>query len=94
MPTKVIEYMARGLPVITTPLLLAVDLVQAADCGFIVPFNDPQAAADAILKLDADPDLRVTMGARGHEAVHRDLGWPKAAREFVAQLEQWSRDSL
>jgi glycosyltransferase involved in cell wall biosynthesis len=91
MPTKVIEYMARGLPVITTPLPLAVDLVQSADCGFVVPFNDPQAAADAILKLDADPDLRVAMGARGHEAALRDLGWPKAAKEFVAQLEQWAR---
>jgi glycosyltransferase involved in cell wall biosynthesis len=91
MPTKVIEYMARGLPVITTPLPLAVDLVQSADCGFVVPFNDPQAAADAILKLDADPDLRVSMGARGHEAALRDLGWPKAAKEFVAQLEQWAQ---
>ncbi|MCW2935787.1 MAG: glycosyl transferase [Actinomycetia bacterium] len=91
MPTKVIEYMARGLPVITTPLPLAVDLVQSADCGFVVPFNDPQAAADAILKLDADPDLRMAMGTRGHEYAKRDLGWPKAAREFVAQLEQWAR---
>jgi glycosyltransferase involved in cell wall biosynthesis len=91
MPTKVIEYMARGLPVITTPLPLAVDLVQSADCGFVVPFNDPRAAADAVLKLDADPDLRVTMGARGHEAARRDLGWPKYAKEFVTQLEQWAR---
>jgi len=91
MPTKVIEYMARGLPVITTPLPLAVDLVQSADCGFVVPFNDPQAAADAILKLDADPDLRLTMGLRGHEYAKQNLGWPTAAKEFVAQLEKWSR---
>ncbi len=91
MPTKVIEYMARGLPVITTPLPLAVDLVQSADCGFVVPFNDPQAACEAILKLDSDPGLRVAMGARGHEAALRDLGWPEAAKAFVAQLEQWSR---
>ena len=67
MPTKVAEYMARGVPVVTTPLPLAVDLVEAADGGFVVPFNDPRAAADAILKLDADPDLRVKMGLRAHE---------------------------
>jgi glycosyltransferase involved in cell wall biosynthesis len=91
MPTKVIEYMARGLPVITTPLPLAVDLVQSADSGFVIPFNDPQAAADAILKLDADPDLRVKMGLRGHEYAKDNLGWPKAAKAFVAQLEQWAR---
>jgi glycosyltransferase involved in cell wall biosynthesis len=83
--------MARGIPVITTPLPLAVDLVRSAECGFVVPFNDPVAAADAILKLDADPDLRAAMGERGHEAAGRDLGWPAAAKQFVAQLERWSR---
>ena len=40
MPTKVVEYMAHGVPVITTPLPLAVELVQNADCGFVVPFGD------------------------------------------------------
>jgi glycosyltransferase involved in cell wall biosynthesis len=91
MPTKVIEYMARGLPVVTTPLPLAVDLVQSADCGFVVPFNDPRAAAEAVLKLDADPDLRLAMGTRGHEAALRELGWPRHAEAFVAQLSQWAR---
>jgi glycosyltransferase involved in cell wall biosynthesis len=91
MPTKVVEYMARGLPVITTPLPLAVGLVEGADCGFVVPFNDPKGAAEAVLRLDADPGLRVKMGERGHEAASRDLGWPAEARKFVTQLEQWSR---
>ena len=92
MPTKVIEYMAHGLPVITTPLPLAVELVEGADCGFIVPFNDPKAAAEAVLRLDADPSLRVKMGERGHEAAKRDLGWPAEASKFVTQLEQWARN--
>jgi glycosyltransferase involved in cell wall biosynthesis len=91
MPTKVVEYMARGVPVITTPLPLAVDLVRNAECGFVVGFGDVQAAADAVLKLDGDPGLRVTMGARGHEAAKRSLGWPADARAFVAQLEAWAR---
>jgi glycosyltransferase involved in cell wall biosynthesis len=92
MPTKVHEYMARGLPVITTPLPLAEDLVKNADCGFVVPFNDSKAAADAVLRLDADPDLRVKMGLRGHEAARNSLGWAADARAFVAQLETWARE--
>lgn len=91
MPTKVIEYMARGLPVITTPLPLAVELVEGAECGFVVPFNDPAATAEAVLRLDADPSLRVKMGELGHQAAQRDLGWPAEAAKFVAQLEQWAR---
>jgi len=90
MPTKVAEYMARGVPAVTTPLPLAVELVEAADGGFVVPFNDPQAAADAILKLDADPDLRVTMGQRAHGYALRHLAWPPHAAAFVSQLETWA----
>jgi glycosyltransferase involved in cell wall biosynthesis len=90
MPTKVVEYMARGVPVVTTPLPLAVELVENADCGFVVPFGDATAARDAILRLDADPELRVKMGLRGHDAAQRTLGWPAAARDFVAQLEAWA----
>ena len=90
MPTKVAEYMARGVPVVTTPLPLAVELVEAADGGFVVPFNDPRAARDAILKLDADPDLRVKMGLRAHEYALQNLAWGPHAAAFVAQLETWA----
>ena len=90
MPTKIAEYMARGVPAVTTPLPLAVELVEAADGGFVVPFNDPQGAAEAILKLDADPDLRVKMGLRAHEYALRNLAWPPHAAAFVAQLEAWA----
>jgi glycosyltransferase involved in cell wall biosynthesis len=90
MPTKVAEYMARAVPVVTTPLPLAVGLVEAADAGFVVPFNDPQAARDAILKLDADPDLRVKMGLRGHEYALENLAWAPHAAAFVGQLEAWA----
>jgi glycosyltransferase involved in cell wall biosynthesis len=90
MPTKVAEYMARGVPVVTTPLPLAVELVEAGDAGFVVPFNDPQAACDAILKLDADPDLRVKMGLRAHEYALGNLAWAPHAAAFVAQLESWA----
>jgi glycosyltransferase involved in cell wall biosynthesis len=90
MPTKVAEYMGRGVPVVTTPLPLAVELVEAGDCGFVVPFNDPQGAADAILKLDTDPGLRVEMGLRAHEYALRNLAWPPHAAAFVAQLEAWA----
>lgn len=90
MPTKVAEYLARGVPVVTTPLPLAVELVEAAEAGFVVPFNDPRAARDAILKLDADPGLRVKTGLRGHQYALEHLAWPPHAAAFVAQLEAWA----
>jgi glycosyltransferase involved in cell wall biosynthesis len=91
LPTKVVEYMARGVPVVTTPLPAAAELVTRHECGYVVPFGDPRAAADAVLELAADSSLRTKMGRRGHEAAHRSLGWPADARAFVAQLEEWAK---
>ena len=90
MPTKVAEYMARGVPVVTTPLPLAVDLVERHECGFVVPFGDAGAAAEAVLSLQRDPARRDAMGARGHQGASEYLRWPDDARAFVAQLEQWA----
>jgi len=67
-----------------------VELVEAADGGFVVPFNDPAAAAEAVLKLDADPDLRRAMGERGHAYALANLSWPPQAAAFVTQLEVWA----
>jgi glycosyltransferase involved in cell wall biosynthesis len=94
LPTKVVEYMARGVPVVTTPLPVAAELARGHECGFVVPFGDPRAAADAVLQLDRDSSLRLTMGRRGHEAAYSSLGWPADAREFVAQLESWAKEKL
>ena len=94
LPTKVVEYMARGVPVVTTPLPAAAELARGHECGFVVPFGDPRAAADAVLGLDGDISLRAKMGRRGHEAASRSLGWPSDAREFVAQLELWAKKKL
>jgi glycosyltransferase involved in cell wall biosynthesis len=91
MPTKVVEYMALGVPVISTPLPLAADLVNGAECGYVAPFGDVAAACDAVLALDRDPDLRVKMGLRGHDAARQSAGWAADARVFVAQLESWAR---
>jgi len=89
--TKAIEYMARGVPVITTPTPPAPDVVERHRAGFVVPFEDPKAAAEAVTRLRDDGALRVEMGRRGHEAALAEYAWPVHARQFVAQLEAWAR---
>lgn len=88
LPTKVIEYMAHGVPVVTTPLPLAATLVHEARCGVVVPFDDPAAAADAVLALHRDDAGRASMAARGHAAALRDWNWDVDGRDFVAELER------
>ncbi|MFC0036940.1 glycosyltransferase [Actinomadura rayongensis] len=90
MPTKVIEYMARGLPVVTTPNPAAAKLVEEAGAGFVVPYGDPEAVADAVRKLHNDAELRADLGKRGHETALARYHWPIQAESFVAHLESWA----
>ncbi|MEV4254824.1 glycosyltransferase family 4 protein [Spirillospora sp. NPDC049652] len=90
MPTKVVEYMARGIPVITTPNPPAVGIVEPSGCGEVVPFADPAAAAAAIRRLRADAERRAAMAERGHATARARFHWPLQAVPFVRQLELWA----
>jgi glycosyltransferase involved in cell wall biosynthesis len=90
MPTKIIEYMAHGIPVITTPNPPAADIVDPAGSGVIVPFEDPAAAAQAILRLHGDAALRTDLAKRGYDTARARFHWPVQAEHFVTQLESWS----
>lgn len=85
-PSKVIDYLARGVPVVTTPLPRAEDLVTRSGGGLVVPFGDPGAAAAAVSRLAAHPALRRRLGAAGHAYATRHLDWGRAAEGFVAAL--------
>ena len=88
-PTKVIEYMAHAVPVVSTPTPPAVALVEGAECGYVVPFEDAAAAADAVRRLYDDPAARQAMASRGRAAALRDHDWRRDGAEFVRVLEEW-----
>ncbi|MDH2427813.1 glycosyltransferase [Sphaerisporangium sp. TRM90804] len=90
LPTKVMEYMARGVPVVSTPLPMAASAVGRAGCGVIVPFGDVDAAERAVLRLRDDPERRAAMGARGYAEARGHYHWPDHAPAFVSALEAWA----
>jgi glycosyltransferase involved in cell wall biosynthesis len=88
LPTKIVEYSALGVPVITTPLPLAVELVRSENIGLEVPWNDPNAVVEAILKLRAEPELRSQLGGNGHKVALRDYDWNHLSADFVKVMDQ------
>jgi glycosyltransferase involved in cell wall biosynthesis len=90
-PTKVMEYMASGVPVVTTPNPSSVELVQAHSSGLVVPFDDPSAVAAAVISLRADAGLRERLGAAGRAAAVATMDWATSAPVFVEQLRSWGR---
>jgi rhamnosyl/mannosyltransferase len=64
------EYMAAGLPVVSTDLGTGTSYVnQDGVSGLVVAANDPGALATGIGRLLSDPTLRVNMGTAGRARV-------------------------
>jgi len=87
MPTKVIEYLAHGVPAVSTPLPVPAELLERTGAGILVPFRDVPAAVDAVLGLHRDPERARELGAAGHAAAAEGYDWEKVAPVFIAALE-------
>jgi glycosyltransferase involved in cell wall biosynthesis len=91
MPTKVLEYMACGTVVVSTPLPLAVEVI--ANDGIVLSgFGESivSEAAKAIVELCNNSELRENMIQRAFVRVERDYNWLKAGPEFVRLIEDAS----
>ena len=67
IPRSLIEATACARPIIATDAIGCREVVRNGVDGFLVPPNDVEAAADALVRLAADPALRQTYGAAGHQ---------------------------
>lgn len=67
LPGVCIEAMASHLPVVSTAVGGAVDLVEDGLTGRLVPPNDSEAMATALLELLNDPSRRAQMGNAGYQ---------------------------
>lgn len=75
-PKAVLEALACGLPVITTPVSVLPVLI-ATGCGLVIPERTPKAVAEAVRTLILNPELYRSMSAQALET----------ARQY--SLEEW-----
>ena len=59
------------------------EIVDDGVTGFIVPPRNPEALADAIVKLLKDDKLRREMGENAYKKLKRDLSWDKIAEKTI-----------
>lgn len=88
MPTKVVEYLAHGVPAITTPLPVPADLVRRSGGGAIVPFGDVDAVVGQIARWHGDPEEAARAGRAGHAVVAAEYDWRVQAPRFVDLLSR------
>jgi colanic acid biosynthesis glycosyl transferase WcaI len=87
-PSKLLEYMAAGKPVIHAGRGLACRQLEEIGCGVLIPPDDPAALVASVERLVADRDRARALGARGRAwAVARANGAPPIA-ELVSALNR------
>ena len=81
-----LEASATGLPVVAGDSGGAPDAVLDGETGWVVRGGSPEEAADRILALLADPELRQNMGERGRQWVEERWRWDLLAEKLRALL--------
>jgi glycosyltransferase involved in cell wall biosynthesis len=83
-PNVLLEAMAAGLPVITTPAGDASIVVQDRVTGYVVPFDNIKAMADRMVQLAKSPELRRQLGEAGRKRVELHYSYDGLADRLFA----------
>jgi glycosyltransferase involved in cell wall biosynthesis len=90
LPNRLFEYLALGLPVIAPSYAVEVaKILEAERCGLLVDFEDPQAIAEAIIRLQSDPALCRDMGRRGKEGFLARHNWEVEVEPLLQTIRAW-----
>jgi glycosyltransferase involved in cell wall biosynthesis len=87
-PVKFFEYMAAGIPVITSDFPRFRELIEAGGCGLCVSSCDTDAIAAAIDYLLANPQVAQAMGDRGKELVWSSYSWKSEEHALLRLYER------
>jgi glycosyltransferase involved in cell wall biosynthesis len=87
LPTKLIEAMAAGRPLLLAARGESEHLVEQAGAGIVVAPGDAAALAGAMRLLHADVEARRRLGSAGRAYAEAHFGTERAADEWAAWLE-------
>ena len=90
LPFNVMEAMACGLPVVASAIKGHQDLVCNGENGFLYPFNDTKAFANAVQRMQ-DANVRQRMGEAASSSVQR-FGITEVFPELTSLYENAAKD--
>jgi len=82
-PVVLLEYMAAGKPIVTTGVGGNAEIVSDGKTGLMVPPEDPEALAGAIMELLRDPKKAEGMGKAARETVKDDF----SLKDMIRRVE-------
>lgn len=88
LPLSVLEAMAAGKAVVATAIPGVDEAVADGTTGLLVPPADPEALAEAVRALLADPARRLRLGAAGAERARTHFATASTTRAVEAAYER------
>jgi colanic acid/amylovoran biosynthesis glycosyltransferase len=88
LPVSIVEALACGLPVISTPVTGIPEVVRHERNGLVVPAGDAAALADAIQRLMEDPQLLAALRAAARSSVETEFDERLTAARLHEMLEE------
>lgn len=88
MPLTVFEAMAAGVPVVATRVVGIQEVVRDGETGLLVPPNDPDALASALLQARRNPRLCQELSVAGRHYVNTHARLKDMVEGYSALYEQ------
>lgn len=86
IPNKLFDYMAAGLPVLSSDARPAARIVRATGCGEVFTGSRGSDLVEAMERL-RDPARRASCGAAGRAAIAAQYHWEQDAERLIAAIE-------
>lgn len=83
LPVKMFEYMAAGLPVISSNFPLWKEIIEGNQCGICVDPLNTVEIKDAIEWIMNHPDEARVMGENGRRAVENKYNWDHESKKLI-----------
>ncbi len=88
VPTKIYEYMAAGLPVLTNIAGETEDIITESGAGIAVPDGDSTALAEQIARLRKSPEELKSMSAFGKRYARESASWESRVEQYEEALQK------
>jgi glycosyltransferase involved in cell wall biosynthesis len=83
-PYPLIEAMSSGVPCVTTPVGLGLEVVDDGKTAFQVPFDDTEAFDDRLTRIRCLPKVRTCLAVEGRRVIAEKLSWDRSLGKIPA----------